>query len=744
MNRESARVGGETGKTASLLLLYSLLHAAAVATGLAFPGADGAIVPVLPVAGLLVFVLLVTPYKQWYLWLLASLAGQFIADAAWDTGDARSSFIFGIANAIEAGLVAAIIRHLIAVPLKESRQLPLLAGGIMGALIGPAIGGLLGAAEFSRLDSTSAFQQHWRLWWAAHFLSVLYVTPLLLHWFLQTGRKLSRPWEATVLLITLAVVVQVAFGTMLPAKLLFPGLASGTVLPAELLFPRSPGAAQPLLILPFFLWAALRFDARIVTIASLLVLYLALANVSLDLGPFALSGSSPWQMFGLQIFLALVALASFSLTTVIDGRRMADVTLTTRVKLEDIISRLSTDLINAGPDDIDTQIENALGEIGRFAVADRCGLVEIDNRQQTLTLVHQWYRPGVPTEVYFQPTWPFTDFPWLVAELQQRRQITIRNVRDLPAAATGLRAMMTSTGIQSLVYVPLIAAEQVIGIAGFEWIRKPLRSTRDLAALAHIVGQLFIDSLQRRRTLQELHRHQRKLSELTFELSLADERARRRTAEDLHDGIGQSLAVARTKLSRLANLKPENRKAVVEEMQAIIDASISATRHIIADLSPPILYELGLAPAIKWLADRLEKQEGIACTVTEHEPFPALAEETNMVLFQAVRELLTNISEHARATQASIDLGSAEGGIEISVQDNGIGFNPGEVTQDTGQGVFGLFSLNERIANIGGSFVIESTAGIGTTARIAYVTHDLVKQHAHTVMQHEQANTNSR
>ncbi|MGI9286984.1 MAG: sensor histidine kinase [Pseudomonadales bacterium] len=710
-----------SANTIGVVLLYAFLHALAVGMGQAFPSSQGAISAVWPAAGLLAFVLLITPYLQWPRWLLAALAGQLVADAVLGTADAWSSFTLAVANTVEAGVVAAIIRHLIAVPLKKARRLPLLAGGILAALIGPATGGVLGAAEFSRLDPSTDFQQNLQLWWAAHFLGVLFITPVLLGWMLESGRKLPRPLEAVILLVTLAIVTQIAFGTMLPAKLVFPGLVSGVVLPAELLFPRGPGTAQPLLILPFFLWCALRFDTRVVTVASLLVLALLFPHANLGFGPFALPGSSsPQSVLGLQIFLALLALSSLSLTIVLDARRLADATLTRRGKLEDIISRMSTDLINAGPVNIDAQIEAALGEIGRFAAADSCGLVEFDNRQQTLTLIHQWYRSGGQKRAYLQPTRPFADFPWMIAELKQRRQITIRNVNDLPLAATGLRAMMTHSEMQSLVYVPLVADNKVIGIAGFEWLRQPKQSIADLAALLHIVGQVFIDSLQRRRTLRELLVHQRKLSALTSALSLADERARRRTAVELHEDIGQSLDIVGNKLGQLANLKPENRKPMVAEMQAIIDASISATRNIIAYLSPPILYELGLAPAIKWLADRFHKHEGIVCNVTEHEPLPTLDEEINMVLFQAVRELLTNVSKHAGAAKVNIDLRFVKGEIDISMQDNGEGFDSDDVMANPGQGGFGLFSLNERITNIGGSFVIESAASIGTKARIVY------------------------
>jgi signal transduction histidine kinase len=471
---------------------------------------------------------------------------------------------------------------------------------------------------------------------------------------------------------------------------------------------------------------------RIVSTASLIVLLLVIANAKLGFGPLATEDIATRQtVLELQMFLALMALSVLTLAVASDERLRFREVMARRVKFKEIISQLSTEIINADPDDIDTQIEKSLGEIGRFAAADRCHLIEFDNQQQTLSLTHEWCAPEIASDRKLLQKLPFATSPWTTTQLQQRRQVTVFDASELPAAAYNLRSQMTARGIKSLVYVPLVveeavmftpgfAVDAVVGAVGFQWLRRAVRPGSDIAALLHIVGQLFINSLQRKRNLEDLQSQQRKLSSLASKLSLAEERARRRTAVDLHDGIAQNLAVVRMKLGQLADPKADNDHALIAELQRIIDDTSTATQHIIADLSPPVLYELGLLPAIKWLAARFEKQEEARCEVIASERVAELGEETRLVLFQAVRELLINIGKHAQASTVTIALRSTQTDIQIDVQDDGIGFNVAELAQsDSEHGGFGLLSIKQRLTNLGGSLTLHSSPGIGTTVRIS-------------------------
>lgn len=703
----------ERWKTAGFFLCYAILHAVFVQLGYFFAiGADELKV-FWPAAGLLLGVLLLNPYRTWPVWLLAAVAGQILAHS----DQALVNSLLALVSVLQAGLVSAIILGFIGGPIDRSRPRTALAGFMLGAIVGPAIGAVPGAAVINQAFPSGAYWQIWQSWWMAHFMGILFVTPVVLTWYLKPVRQPARTQESVAMLLALVVVTQLALLTLQPANTRVLDIL---------------GVIPVLLLVPCFLWAGLLLGTRIVSTASLLVMLLVVGNAKLGIGPLAAEDMvSRLMVLELQMFLALIALSVLTLAVASDERLRVREEMARKIKFKEIISHLSTEIINADPTDIDTQIVNALREIGRFAEADRCHLIEFNNQQRTLSLTHEWCGPGIAGDLEKYQKLPFADFPWATTKIQQRRQITVFDMRELPAAASSLRSHMTSHGIQSLVYVPLVveeavlftpgfAVDAVVGAVGFQWVRHAVRPGSDIAALLHIVGQLFISSLQRKRNLDDLQSHQRKLSSLASELSLAEERARRRTAVDLHDGIAQNLAVVRMKLGQLVDPKPEDQHSLIAEVERIIDDTSTATQHIIADLSPPILYESGLLPAIKWLAARFEKQEAASCTVTGSAQVVELSEEARLLLFQAVRELLTNIGKHAQASAVTIDLRANKKDVQISVQDDGVGFDAAELAHfDPRHGGFGLFSIKERLTNLGGAFTLHSSPGIGTTVRIS-------------------------
>ncbi|MGI9286983.1 MAG: MASE1 domain-containing protein [Pseudomonadales bacterium] len=700
-------------KAAGFLLTYAIFHAGFVYLGNFFSIGNEEVKSFWPASGLLVGVLLLSTYRTWPALLLAAVVGQILVQS----DKALFNSLLALVSVLQAGLVAAIICGFSGGPIRLARPRTALAGFILGAMIGPAIGSLPGAAVIHSAYPTSTYWQIWQSWWMAHFIGILFITPVLLTWYLKPVRQAAPAWEPVVMLAALALVVELAIFTMQPESGRVLSISSGILL---------------LSLIPLFLWAGLRLGTRIVSAASLLVLLLAVGNAKLGLGPFAVVDIAARQtVLELQMFLALIAVSALTLAVASDERLRFREAMARQIKFKEIISHLSTEIINADTTDIDTQIVNALREIGLFADADRCHLIEFDNQKLNLSLTHEWCAPGVKGDLSRYQKLPFEAFPWAIKKIQQRRQITVFDIRELPAAASNLSSHMTSHGIRSLVYVPLVveeavlftpgfAVDAVVGVVGFQWVRNVVRPGSDIAALLHIVGQLFISTLQRKRNLQDLQSRQLKLSSMASELALAEERARRRTAVDLHDGIAQNLAVVRMKLGQLVDPNPFDQQTLIADLQHIIDDTSMATQHIIADLSPPILYELGLLSAIKWLAARFEKQETTSCTVTGAEQVAELGEEARLLLFQAVRELLINISKHAQASAVTIDLCANENEIRITVQDDGIGFNTSQLAQfDPKRGGFGLFSIKERLANLGGTFALNSSPGIGTTVRIS-------------------------
>ena len=214
----------------------------------------------------------------------------------------------------------------------------------------------------------------------------------------------------------------------------------------------------------------------------------------------------------------------------------------------------------------------------------------------------------------------------------------------------------------------------------------------------------------------EIERQNGRLRALTREVALAEERQRRAIARDLHDHLGQALAFIRMQLSDLqGDVMFSGFEARLESMGDLLDQSIAYTRTLTAEISPPVLYELGFLPAVRWLADRMRKKHALPVKVKVSGDASIGEEATRIVTFLAVRELLINAVKHAGAREVVIALRGEPDAVLVEVGDDGAGFDPGDAGGGDG---FGLFSLGERIRSLGGTVEIESASGRGTRVKL--------------------------
>ena len=216
-----------------------------------------------------------------------------------------------------------------------------------------------------------------------------------------------------------------------------------------------------------------------------------------------------------------------------------------------------------------------------------------------------------------------------------------------------------------------------------------------------------------RRSEAEVQRHQERLREMASELMLVEERERRRIASVLHDAVVQTLALSKLKVDGLRRSARNGIHDRLTEIYGLIDESIARTRTLSADLSPPILYELGLPAAIRWLGDRLRDDHGLSFELDAPRKWRPLDEQTRVVLFQAVRELLINIGKHAHATKCRVRLAQDDKNVRIEVDDNGRGFTP-IATTNYGAGGLGLFNIRQRLQYLGGNLALDTEPGKGT------------------------------
>jgi len=224
---------------------------------------------------------------------------------------------------------------------------------------------------------------------------------------------------------------------------------------------------------------------------------------------------------------------------------------------------------------------------------------------------------------------------------------------------------------------------------------------------------------RRKRSEEELLAYHESLSALSSELSKIEESERRRIATDLHDHIGQTLALSKIKLGDLRKAGAANGTTeAVDEVRDLIDQSIQYTRSLTFELSIPVLYDLGLDAALEWLAEYIYNKHGLPVSVKTEGSSGELSDEMRLLFFKAVRELLINVVKHAKAKRAEVRLQFVSGEVRITVEDDGAGFSAAGPFLPGKSGGFGLFNIRERLKRMGGSMDIESATGRGTRATI--------------------------
>jgi signal transduction histidine kinase len=221
---------------------------------------------------------------------------------------------------------------------------------------------------------------------------------------------------------------------------------------------------------------------------------------------------------------------------------------------------------------------------------------------------------------------------------------------------------------------------------------------------------------ERTRDVLASHHH---LRALASELTLTEQRERKRLAAELHDYLAQILALGRIKTGQLRQKLDAAPVALplVREIDGLFDKAVTYTRSLMAKLSPPVLDELGLPAALTWLGKQMPLH-GLAVEVRlecDHVPLP---DDQAILLFQSVRELLLNVAKHAGTDQATVTLRIEEPSrLCIEVQDSGRGFDAAVETKPAGDH-FGLLCVRERMEAMSGWLRVKSAVGQGTTVTL--------------------------
>ena len=646
--------------------IYFPLHFLAVGIGLTVLIAPQGVGVFWPSAGCLFAFLLLYPARYWGALFVTSYVAELLAHTVFapQLPFSGAGLLYPVkfaAALLGVGLIQVSVRG----PISFARLRHVLVFTV-AALLSTLLCAIV--AIVLRGDPAFGARAYWlavQSWWIGDFLGALIVTPLILtvgfHGIARSAR--SRGGSAATLS---------AFGVLLVLLLA--------------VFLRRPGALSspldiPYIVYPVLVWIAMLSGPRRTALAAGLTVAIASIATTRGFGPF----DSPFQ---LQTFLALCVLPVLLLQAVMAERDAAiEKARTSDERYRAFVANSSeaifrTELVEPMP--------VTLPPDDQVAWVRKHGLVAECNTAFMVALgVKDAQSPLVGTRLGDHPTWSRIYIERIREAIRNGYQV--RNIEHVVHGPYGLdRVLLIS----------------MIGIVENGHVVRFWGSGRDVTAM--------------REAEIALAQHDSQLRALATEITLAEERARRKLASELHDGPAQNLMGLSMQLAEIKRgIQDRHLLQRMDEAEQVLADATLQTRTLMLELAPPGLHESGLLEALRWLADRVSKQQRLLVAVEDDGVPKPLEDQVTVLLFQTVRELLQNVVKHARSKRATVRCAVSDEFLALDVIDPGVGFEVHSIDRlPTRQGGFGLFNIRERLKLMGGSIDIHSVVGEGTTVRI--------------------------
>jgi signal transduction histidine kinase len=296
----------------------------------------------------------------------------------------------------------------------------------------------------------------------------------------------------------------------------------------------------------------------------------------------------------------------------------------------------------------------------------------------------------------------------VLAGALQRGGITTLAVSEHPTPE--LRTALAEHGYLQVTVAPVTGADRTLGML-FLASREPMPLSPEESALVQAIGGLVGVALENAALRERLVAHQDRLRALAGGILRAREEEARRIAHELHDEAGQLLAALHITIDDLAEQVPAHDTSF-RRLREALDRVEAQLRRLARELRPTILDDLGLAPALEWLAQGLAERRDV--TVMIDAPEDRLAPEIETALYRIIQEALTNAVRHARPRRIAVEVREEGPQIRAVVRDDGQGFDTMAILARRGDRGLGLIGIRERAAALGGTVDIRSTPDRGT------------------------------
>lgn len=372
------------------------------------------------------------------------------------------------------------------------------------------------------------------------------------------------------------------------------------------------------------------------------------------------------------------------------------------ILFETLLVELSTRFVNVLDVDFDAHIESGLRQVVELLGVDRSGLGQLVTGEDLMQITHSYQAPGVPPspKVIVE-----SHFPAYAKKLREGEPF--RLPEDLPEDATSELEYLARSGLKSQLTIPLKSNGAVVGGIGFASFRSRVEWPDDLVRRLRLIADIFTNALVRKQAGEAMRK-------LASKLLTAQEEERRLLAREMHDDWTQRLAVLGLDVATLERsiADPLVAAPLLRTIQERLISLSSDVHDLSRQLHPAILNDLGLVEAIRSECAAFSRREGITVRYLAEAIPNTVPNDLGLCIYRITQEALRNLAKYAAVSKCWVTLTTRDKKLELTVRDEGIGFDPLALPKEAG---IGLASMKERVSLVRANLTITSALGQGTT-----------------------------